>query len=70
MATGPEGAEEEESVRLRAIEVGPQDEVAVTEIVPLVEELGVIVIELVVEAPDHPVGSVQLYVVPDTLVTL
>ena len=53
-AGGPPGT----SVLVRAIEV-PQEEEALTEIVPAVEP-GVINIELPVDVPLHPEGSVQV----------
>jgi hypothetical protein len=47
----------------------PQDEVAITEITPPFVP-GVANMELVVENPLQPAGSVQEYVVPGTVVTL
>lgn len=53
---------------LRGIEV-PQELVAITEIVPPLVP-AVVRMLLVVELPVHPVGIVQVYVVPATFVTL
>ena len=54
--------------RVRAMDV-PQDEAALTDMVPAVAP-GVTRIELLVENPLQPVGRVQVYVVPGTFVTL